>query len=1366
MAFPTQKLHENIPPTLILPPALERENSHPALRIDNELDDDDDVGSATSSVHTCERVSAWEAIIGDNQEAGAKSGGRCIESAMPVMKGAPPMLGDTAMGGAKKFSSFSLGHQLKKIGSSRAWAAVVNTLFDQSKAVPGFVDSIGADGVTITSTPAVEEATANKLLITETSDVPRKWDTFTFKVAELEQTFQQYYKVHFGGQKGFTVGRLLFLAQCVIVIAVAPINLGWELVAFPLISMAAILGSTRLTSDDSITMMAVNSAVVLPIFAAEVYIADQGGVTNVAVTELVVALTAACAVFCMQMRPWNVIASVLVPAIIVTWVWIATHSINGHEAAWEIFRIIVLVITVMYLLITASIILERSIRQRYLLMIKARAERSNATALLVRMLPASVVKDIKNSNELKTKVHPKVSIMFVEIHEFDTHLQFAPPALCVSVLNRVFNAFDTVVANTSAYKVESVGAVYMIAANLTEKDHEHVDTLIDIARKLTTIVADRSLPTSTSQSAPIQLRLGIHTGEVIAGVIEKKVFRYRLFGDTVNTASRMCSTCAPGNIHLSSTALAELRDLQSKYINAIKDGERDINIKGKGLMHTAMITMRKLENTTLNTKNISYRNWAGPARNAINQLMPITSPRGKHLPLNESAGGSSSPTPQRRTKRQNSGIWGEERTRMPSVTSPPSATDVIDENKVHTTIRLSRNEPQGSPHTPTLDDTKSMWRSESFYMEDMTVLPQVKNELSAGDLEIPSKIAQDPNASRAVPNRGTLKFKTPEWMEKGYEQATFRASKRHAKRTLVLCNVAAAVVIVAMLSVNTWGNCPGDISLLSLVAAGVGAINTCILFFESRYPMQNITLLRAAICGSMLMCTLTIAGSTVPVDSPYVNICAFEVTPVGGIHSMVVMLAVLACGCGMLFIHCAYTIGFLTTVYICATGHIAQEADWLLCMNALLVIAFLYNKEKTMREDFISKLQVDTERRGYYSVACMLLPEHVVQKMTSTPIEAKDRLKCSKNPLSCAIYSSQDDDVAILFADIVGFTAFCKDTRADIVVDSLRKLFAELDTLATKCNVCKIETIGDAYWAAANLPKQSEDEGDSAIYGIAKFALGIHSVCRKLTIAGTNRHFQMRVGIAYGSVSTGVVGTMSPRYHAFGPVVTSAMAMESQAGKGNVLVTPEFSVRLQQAMKQRRHYTPLKLTKKEDTINSPLHLMSPNELWNTTHHSPNAVIHEGVELNEQMFDNAAGVNPFTREESASTMASLMTTKGDDRSPPEKNRELDWPSKQDSGYNSPVRSSTPVTKDGTKLPTGANSPLRSVKSLPPIHHRSVSNHPALTAEDLPPALPDTEHTDNAHQEEKLEITNVKKLQALPNVLDICLSIAEDVTQEEK
>jgi class 3 adenylate cyclase len=149
--------------------------------------------------------------------------------------------------------------------------------------------------------------------------------------------------------------------------------------------------------------------------------------------------------------------------------------------------------------------------------------------------------------------------------------QISPESL-VNMLNEVFSAFDKLAEKHGLEKIKTIGDAYMVVGGLPEKRLDHAEAVARMALDMLAVLQD----ISRSRGQNLQVRIGINTGPVVAGVIGTKKFLYDLWGDTVNTASRMESTGLPGRIQV--TELTSQRLQHSFYFEAL--GERDI--KGKG----------------------------------------------------------------------------------------------------------------------------------------------------------------------------------------------------------------------------------------------------------------------------------------------------------------------------------------------------------------------------------------------------------------------------------------------------------------------------------------------------------------------------------------------------------------------------------------------------------------------------------------------------------------------------------------------------------------------------------------------------------------------------------------------------------------
>ncbi|XP_056638984.1 soluble guanylate cyclase 88E [Diorhabda sublineata] len=206
-------------------------------------------------------------------------------------------------------------------------------------------------------------------------------------------------------------------------------------------------------------------------------------------------------------------------------------------------------------------------------------EMTRTDELLYQMIPKQVADRLrKGENPIDTcEMFDSVSILFSDVVTFTEICSRITPMEVVSMLNGMYSIFDKLTERNSVYKVETIGDAYMVVSGAPEKEGNHAERVCDMALDMVEAITNLKDP-STGQH--LKIRVGVHSGAVVAGIVGLKMPRYCLFGDSVNTASRMESTSEAMRIHISEYT-KEL--LPPKY----KVSERgEIQIKGKGSMKT------------------------------------------------------------------------------------------------------------------------------------------------------------------------------------------------------------------------------------------------------------------------------------------------------------------------------------------------------------------------------------------------------------------------------------------------------------------------------------------------------------------------------------------------------------------------------------------------------------------------------------------------------------------------------------------------------------------------------------------------------------------------------------------------------------
>jgi class 3 adenylate cyclase len=206
-------------------------------------------------------------------------------------------------------------------------------------------------------------------------------------------------------------------------------------------------------------------------------------------------------------------------------------------------------------------------------------EQERADRLLLDILPHPIVEQLKNSPTSIAQAHHDVTILFADIVGFTELSASLAPADVVRLLNQVFSAFDAVARKHGLEKIKTIGDAYMAAAGVPLPRADHAAAAASMALEI--LALTRSMKTPDGQ--PLRLRIGINSGPVVAGVIGTTKFIYDLWGDAVNTASRMESHGSPGTIQVTASTRAALGDA------FIVEERGVVNVKGKGPMTTWMI---------------------------------------------------------------------------------------------------------------------------------------------------------------------------------------------------------------------------------------------------------------------------------------------------------------------------------------------------------------------------------------------------------------------------------------------------------------------------------------------------------------------------------------------------------------------------------------------------------------------------------------------------------------------------------------------------------------------------------------------------------------------------------------------------------
>jgi class 3 adenylate cyclase len=227
-------------------------------------------------------------------------------------------------------------------------------------------------------------------------------------------------------------------------------------------------------------------------------------------------------------------------------------------------------------------------------------ERKLNVMLLRQMLPMRVVDELRAGRTVVPFEHSAVTIFFSDVVGFTDISSCVPPMRVMEMLNELYTVMDYCASLFPTYKVETIGDAYMLAAGIfidPEKDVDHVTHIANFALLVRSAVSAVKNPVTNE---PLRIRMGIHSGPVISGVVGSMMPRYCLFGDTVNSASRMESNGEASRIHLSEVTAKMLKGRGEHNVEL----RGEIPIKGKGMMTTYWLESAVEANTLANAEAV------------------------------------------------------------------------------------------------------------------------------------------------------------------------------------------------------------------------------------------------------------------------------------------------------------------------------------------------------------------------------------------------------------------------------------------------------------------------------------------------------------------------------------------------------------------------------------------------------------------------------------------------------------------------------------------------------------------------------------------------------------------------------------------
>ncbi|CAD8119912.1 unnamed protein product [Paramecium sonneborni] len=779
---------------------------------------------------------------------------------------------------------------------------------------------------------------------------------------------------------------------------------------------------------------------------------------------------------------------------------------------------------------------QRNLRQEFIQNLQLNQKINSISDTLSILMPKFIRNMINQKGEFDIQENQgEVAILFCDICQFDTIIKVQQQNV-VHLLDILFRQYDSLCNQYNLQKIETVGKTYMAASGLKNLISQNNINPVLRALQVAFEMQKFALSQSFGQTENIVVKIGVHYGNVIAGVIGYHKPQFSLIGDTVNTTSRVCSTAQDNQIKISEEAF--------KQVQSCVDFTFTLDIveaKGKGQLTTYLVQevmkekisrkrLRKLKDDMSifmnrddyackqRNSNFQFKNSRKPT--IVQSSIKIVTPQLMHkssinldnpnVALNNSNNNNNNNVSQHHSRGESDQMQAPIKEQQPQTITGQNLIEALE-------IKLARENLvfEDNLEFPLIevdkDKIKQMHQSEDEFKE-MDVLILDKKRLY---LDFHSDVDE-------------------EVIQEFYQQLI-----KQNKILVILLELGMGILILIQ---NTSTILIDDI-FREIIVWYINVVQGYLIVFVKLIFI--CLLLNEQYCRHFFEQKYFIGF--------YIFILIWWIMHIFSVKEGIIGEVCIAIG---------IFLSFLTQLNpIIKMKYKVVESIVMISMNIIAVVVNDWEKSLIYYASLLQVIFVSNQIYKFlknveaYNQKCKLKSKHeqldqlVKHQLPTHMLDQFLQLQQSR-----AVLKDQHEDVTLLFADIAGFTEYSSKVAPEQVVFMLRNLFTEFDKCCQDKNVYKLYTIGDCYVVMGMVDAKDRNPALEA-KNTVEMGFEMINIISKVRDKINNSDLDMRIGIHTGRIIGGVLGTDIVRYDIYGPDVLIANKMESKGERGKVQVS-------------------------------------------------------------------------------------------------------------------------------------------------------------------------------------------------------------------